>query len=79
MCDRRAPVNIKSMILRTVVRLAMVCGLETAAMTKRQDLEAAEVRMIRFSLGVTGMGGTRNEGNTSEGLCGEMQLPGKMG
>ena len=50
LCDRRAPVKIKGMILRTVVRLAMMYGLELAVMTKRQErqLDVAEIGMLRF-------------------------------
>ena len=38
-----------------VGRSAMTYGLETASMTKRQErqLEVADMRMARFSLGVT--------------------------
>ena len=56
-------VNIEGMILRTVVRPAMMCGLETAAMTKRQERPhaVAEMRMVRFSPTVTRMDKIRNE------------------
>ena len=45
------------------VRTAMVYGLETVALTKRQEAEmkVAEFKMLRFSLGVTRMGKTGNE------------------
>ena len=63
LCDKRAPVKIKGMILRMVVRPVMMYGLETAAMTRRQEkqLEVAEMRMLRFSLGVTRKDKIRNE------------------
>ena len=39
-----------------------MCGLETVALTKRQEAEeVAELKMLRFSLGVTRMDTIRNE------------------
>ena len=48
---------------KTVVRPAMLYGLEAVALTKKQEaeLEVAEMRMLRFSLGVTRMDKIRNE------------------
>ena len=45
------------------VRPAMLHGLETVALTKRQEaeMEVAELKMLRFSLGVTRMDNIRNE------------------
>ena len=45
------------------VRPAMLYGLETVALTKRQEaeMEVAELKMLRFSLGVTIMDKIRNE------------------
>lgn len=42
---------------------AMMYGLETLAIGRRQEaeLEVAELKMLRFSLGVTRMEGIRNE------------------
>ena len=41
----------------------MMYGLETAALTKKQEaeLEVAELRMLRFALGVTRMDKVRDE------------------
>ena len=41
----------------------VLCGLETVAWRERQEaeLEVAEVKMLRFSLGVTRMDRIRNE------------------
>ena len=45
----------------------MLYGLETVALTKRQEaeMEVAELKMLRFSLGVTRM--DKSGMNTSEG------------
>jgi len=54
---------IKGKLHRTaVVRPAMMNGLETFAVTKRQEaeLEVAEMKMLRFELGVTGVDMIRN-------------------
>ncbi|XP_065652832.1 uncharacterized protein LOC136080147 [Hydra vulgaris] len=51
-CDRRVSTRMKSKIYRTVVRPAMLYGLETVALTKRQVREMSEMKMLRFSFGV---------------------------
>ncbi|KAK3572727.1 hypothetical protein QTP86_006995 [Hemibagrus guttatus] len=58
-CDRR----IKGKVYRTVVRPAMLYGLETVSLRKRQEseLEVAELKMLRFSLGLTRLDRIRNE------------------
>ena len=45
------------------MRLALTYGIETAALTKRQveQLETAEMKMPRFTLGVTKLDKIRNE------------------
>ncbi|KAK3513844.1 hypothetical protein QTP70_028833 [Hemibagrus guttatus] len=50
-------------VYKTVVRPAMLYGLETVSLRKRQeaDLEVAELKMLRFSLGVTRLDRIRNE------------------
>ncbi|KAK3548339.1 hypothetical protein QTP70_010303 [Hemibagrus guttatus] len=55
--------RIKGKVYRTVVRPAMLYGLETVSLRKRQEseLEVAELKMLRFSLGVTRLDGIRNE------------------
>ncbi|KAI5105228.1 hypothetical protein C0J45_4900, partial [Silurus meridionalis] len=62
-CDRRVSARVKGKGYRTVVRPAMLYGLETVALSKRQEveLEVAELKMLRFSLGVTRMDRIRNE------------------
>ncbi|KAK3542755.1 hypothetical protein QTP70_002773 [Hemibagrus guttatus] len=55
--------RIKGKVYRTVVRPAMLYGLETVSLRKRQEseLEVAELKMLRFSLGVTRLDRIRNE------------------
>ena len=64
-CDRRVPtrVKLKGKVYKVAVRPAMLYGLETVALTKRQEaeMEVAELKMLRFSLGVTRMDKIRNE------------------
>lgn len=75
-CDRRVAARVKGKVYKTVVRPAMLYGMETVALTKRQEaeLEVAELRMLRFSLGVTRMDRIRNEyirGTAQVGRFGE--------
>ncbi|KAK3568353.1 hypothetical protein QTP86_004945 [Hemibagrus guttatus] len=64
LCDRKISARIKGKVYRTVVRAAMLYGLETVSLRKRQEseLEVAELKMLRFSLGVTGLGMSTSEG-----------------
>ncbi|KAK3543039.1 hypothetical protein QTP70_008749 [Hemibagrus guttatus] len=63
LCDRKISARIKGKVYRTVVRPAMMYGLETVSLRKRQEseLEVAELKMLRFSLGVTRLDRIRNE------------------
>ncbi|KAK3521330.1 hypothetical protein QTP70_003176 [Hemibagrus guttatus] len=63
LCDRKISARIKGKVYRTVVRPAMLYGLETVSLRKRQEseLEVAELKMLRFSLGVTRLDRVRNE------------------
>ncbi|KAK3568664.1 hypothetical protein QTP86_011458 [Hemibagrus guttatus] len=63
LCDRKISAGIKGKVYRTVVRAAMLYGLETVPLRKRQEseLEVAELKMLRFSLGVTRLDRIRNE------------------
>ncbi len=62
-CDRRIPARVKGKVYKTVVRPAILYGLEVVALTKRQEkeLEVAELKMLQFSLRVTRMDRIRNE------------------
>ena len=55
LCDRRIPARLKVKIFKTVVRPAMMYGPEALALSRRQEaeLEVAQMRMLRFALGVT--------------------------
>ena len=46
-CDRRVLAEMKGKLYKTVLRPAMLHGLETVALTRRQEmeLEVAELRM----------------------------------
>ncbi|KAK3561751.1 hypothetical protein QTP86_013318 [Hemibagrus guttatus] len=63
LCDQKVSARIKGKVYRTVVRPAMLYGLETMSLRKRQEseLEVAELKMLRFSLGVTRLDRIRNE------------------
>ncbi|MCJ8747587.1 hypothetical protein PDJAM_G00155240 [Pangasius djambal] len=63
LCDRKISARIKGKVYKTVVRPAMLYGLETVTLRKRQEaeLEVAELKMLRFSLGVTWLDRIRNE------------------
>ena len=62
-CDRRVPARLKGSVYKVAVRPALLFGLETVTLTKRQEaeMEVAELKMLRFSLGVTIMDKIRNE------------------
>ena len=58
LCDKRMPVKLKGTVYRTVVRPAMLYGVETWATIKRQ---VNEMRMLRWMCGVTRKDKIRNE------------------
>ena len=75
-CDRRVPARVKGKVYRVAMRPAMLYGLETVALTKRQEaeMEVAELKMLRFSLGVARMDKIRNRyirGTAQVGRFGE--------
>ena len=61
--NRRLPPRVKGKAYSLVIRPAMVYGLETAAVTKKQveKMEVAEMKMLRFAMGVTRKDKIRNE------------------
>ncbi|KAK3531167.1 hypothetical protein QTP70_013271 [Hemibagrus guttatus] len=52
LCDQKISARIKGKVYRTVVRPAMLYGLETVSLRKRQEseLEVAELKMLRSPL-----------------------------
>ena len=53
----------KRKVYSSVVRPAMMYGLETVAVTKKQveEIEVAKIKMLRFAIGVTRKDKIRNE------------------
>ena len=62
-CDRSLPARVKGKMYSSVVRPTMVYGLETVAVTKKQveEMEVAEMKMLKFAMGVTRKDKIRNE------------------
>ena len=62
-CDKRLPARVQGKVYSSVVRSAMMYGLETVAVTKKQvkEMEVAEMKMLRFAMGVTRKDKIRNE------------------
>lgn len=54
-CDRRIAARVKEKICKRLARPAVMNGLETVALTKtvEVELEAVELKMLRFSVRVT--------------------------
>ena len=54
-CNRRLPARVKGKVYSSVLRPAMVYGLEMVAVTKKQveEMEVAEIKMLRFAMRVT--------------------------
>ena len=54
---------MKGRLYKTMVRPAMLYGMEAVSVTKRQErqMELAEMKMLNFSLGVTRKDKVRNE------------------
>ena len=61
--DRRLSACMKGKVYKTVVRPAMLYGLETVPLTKKQEAElaVAELKMLRFSLKVMKMDKIKNK------------------
>ncbi|KAI5091615.1 hypothetical protein C0J45_18821, partial [Silurus meridionalis] len=68
-CDSRVSARMKGKVYRTVVRPAMLYGLETVALSKRHEveLEVAELktffRLLPLGVATAGHPGTSNVGN----------------
>ena len=63
LCDRKLSARVKGEMYKSVVRPAMLYGMETVAMTEKQvkKMEVAELKMVRWALGVTREDKIRNE------------------
>ena len=63
LCDRKLSAKIKGKMYKSVVRPTMLYGMETVAVTERQmgKKEVAELKMVRWALGVTRKDKIRNE------------------
>ena len=78
------PARVKGNVYKVAVRPAMLHGLETVALEKRQEaeMEVAELKMLRFSLGVTRLDKIRNEyirGTAQAGRVGEKTQEARLG
>ena len=62
-CDRRLPARVKGKVYSSVVRPAMVYGLEAVAITKKQmeKMEVTEMKMLRFAMEMTRKDKIRNK------------------
>ena len=63
LCDRKLSARVKGKMYKSVVRPAILYGMETVAVTERQvgKMEVAELKMVRWALGVTRKDKIRNE------------------
>ena len=55
LCDRRMPIRLKAKVYKTMVRPVAIYGAECRPSTKKTDqlLHTMEMRMLRWSLGIT--------------------------
>ena len=62
-CSKRLPARVKGKVYSSLVRPAMVYGLETVAVTKEhiEEMEVAEMKMLWFAMGVMRKDKIRNE------------------
>ena len=63
LCDRKLSARAKGKMYKSVVRPAMLHGMEMVAVTERQEgeMEVAELKIVRWALGVTRKDKIRNE------------------
>ena len=63
LCDSKVSPGVKERLYKTMVRSTMLYGMETVAVTKSQEkqMERVEMKMLRFSFGVTRRNRIRNE------------------
>ena len=63
LCDGELSAKVKGKMYRSFVRPTMLYGMETMAVTERQvgKMKVAELKMVRWTLGVTRKDKIRNE------------------
>ena len=63
LCDRKLSAKVKGKMYKSVVRPTMLYGMEMVAVTERHvgKMEVAELKMVRWALGVTRKDKIRNE------------------
>ena len=63
LCDRKLSARVKGKMFKSVVRSAMLYGMETVAVMEKQveNIEVAELKIVRWALGVTRKDKIRNE------------------
>ena len=63
LCDRKLSTKVKGKMYKSVVRPAIRYGMETVSVTERQmgKMEVAELKMVRWALGVTRKDKKRNK------------------
>ncbi|KAK3539138.1 hypothetical protein QTP86_026965, partial [Hemibagrus guttatus] len=71
LCDQKISARIKGKVYRTVVRPAMLYGLETVSLRKRQEseLEVAELKMLRYKDGQDHIGEHRDDEHELDPSC----------
>ncbi|EYC22249.1 hypothetical protein Y032_0017g3240 [Ancylostoma ceylanicum] len=71
LCDKKMPIRLKAKVYRTVVRPVALYGTECWAATKttKQVLHAMEMRMLRWSMGVTLKDKIPNEAASFGNFC----------
>ena len=62
-CDKSLPARVKGKVYSSVVKTVIVYGLEMVAVAKKQveEMEVAEMKMLRFAMGVTRKEKIRNK------------------
>ena len=75
LCDRRVPAKVKGRMYKSMVRPAMLYGMEAVAVTGGQErkMEVAEMKVMRFVLGKTRMDRVTNEAIRNTLKVGELR------
>ena len=63
LCNRKLSAKVKGKMYKSVVRPTILYGMKTVVVTERQmgKIEVAELKMVRWALGVTRKEKIRNE------------------